>query len=81
MERLLRTIREEKIALTEYENLADARRQSGRFPDAVYTRKRVHSSLGYLTSGRVRAGVAGGAGCPADRTMARPRLASLQRTL
>ena len=48
-ERLMRTIREEEIALTEYEDVADARRQLGRFLDAVYNRKRIHSSLGYLT--------------------------------
>ncbi|MEO2088966.1 MAG: IS3 family transposase [Gemmataceae bacterium] len=48
-ERLMRTIREEEIALTEYADFADARRQLGRFLDAVYNRKRIHSALGYLT--------------------------------
>jgi putative transposase len=48
-ERLMRTIREEEIALTEYADFADARRQLGRFLDAMYNRKRIHSSLGYLT--------------------------------
>src|SRR5207244_13182964 len=48
-ERLMRTIREEEISLTEYEDVADARRQLGRFLDAVYDRKRIHSALGYLT--------------------------------
>ena len=48
-ERLMRTIREEEIALTEYADFADARGQLGRFLDAVYNRKRIHSSLGYLT--------------------------------
>lgn len=48
-ERLMRTIKEEEVALTEYQDYADARRQLGRFLDAVYNRKRIHSSLGYLT--------------------------------
>jgi transposase InsO family protein len=48
-ERLMRTIKEEEVALTEYRDNADARRQLGRFLDAVYHRKRIHSALGYLT--------------------------------
>lgn len=48
-ERLMRTIKEEEVALTEYRDYADARRQLGRFLDAVYNHKRIHSSLGYLT--------------------------------
>ena len=48
-ERLMRTIREEEIDLSEYRDFADAYGQLGRFLDDVYNRKRVHSSLGYLT--------------------------------
>ena len=48
-ERLMRTIKEEEVSLTEYEDFADARRQLGCFLDDVYDRKRIHSSLGYLT--------------------------------
>ena len=48
-ERLMRTIKEEEVALTEYHDYADARHQLGRFLDAVYNRKRIHSALGYLT--------------------------------
>jgi len=48
-ERLMRTIKEEEVALTEYQDYADARRQLGRFLDRVYNRKRIHSALGYLT--------------------------------
>lgn len=48
-ERLMRTIKEEEVDLTEYEDLPDARRQLGRFLDDVYNTKRIHSSLGYLT--------------------------------
>jgi transposase InsO family protein len=48
-ERLMRTIKEEEVDLTEYEDFADALRQLGRFLDDVYNRKRIHSSLGYLT--------------------------------
>jgi transposase InsO family protein len=48
-ERLMRTIREEEIDLSEYRDFADAYGQLGRFLDDVYNRKRIHSSLGYLT--------------------------------
>lgn len=48
-ERLVRTIKEEEVDLTEYRDLADARRQLGRFLGDVYNRKRIHSALGYLT--------------------------------
>ena len=48
-ERLMRTIKEEDVDLSEYEDLADARRQLGRFLDDVYNTKRIHSALGYLT--------------------------------
>jgi transposase InsO family protein len=48
-ERLMRTIKEEEVALAEYRDYADARRQLGRFLDDVYNCKRIHSSLGYLT--------------------------------
>jgi putative transposase len=48
-ERLMRTIKEEEVELTEYQDFDDAWRQLGRFLDAVYNVKRIHSALGYLT--------------------------------
>jgi transposase InsO family protein len=48
-ERLVRTIREEEIDLCEYRDFAGAYGQLGRFLDDAYNRKRIHSSLGYLT--------------------------------
>jgi putative transposase len=48
-ERLIRTIKEEEVDLSEYIDYNDAYRQLGRFLDDVYMRKRIHSSLGYLT--------------------------------
>ena len=48
-ERLMRTIKEEEVDLSEYQDYHDAMRQIGRFLDQVYMHKLIHSSLGYLT--------------------------------
>ena len=48
-ERFMRTIKEEEVDLSEYQDFADAHRQITRFLDDVYNVKRIHSSLGYLT--------------------------------
>jgi putative transposase len=48
-ERLIRTIKEEEVDLSEYECYNDAVFQLGRFLTDVYMHKRIHSSLGYLT--------------------------------
>jgi len=48
-ERLIRTIKEEEVDLSEYLDYHGAYRQIGRFLDDVYMHKRIHSSLGYLT--------------------------------
>ena len=48
-ERLMRTIKEEEVDLSDYQDFAEARAQIGYFIDAVYNVKRIHSSLGYLT--------------------------------
>ena len=48
-ERLIRTIKEEEVDLSEYRDYDDAYRQIERFLDDVYMHKRIHSSLGYLT--------------------------------
>jgi putative transposase len=48
-ERLMRTIKEEEVDLSDYQDYHDAYRQVGRFLEDVYMRKRVHSSLNYLT--------------------------------
>lgn len=48
-ERLMRTIKEEEVYLSEYHDFADARRRIGAFLDDVYQHKRIHSALGYLT--------------------------------
>jgi putative transposase len=48
-ERLMRTIKEEEVNLSEYHDFADAQRQLARFLDDVYNLKRIHSALGYLT--------------------------------
>lgn len=48
-ERVIRTIKEEEINLTEYRDFPDALAQIGQFIDDVYRTKRIHSALGYLT--------------------------------
>jgi transposase InsO family protein len=46
-ERVIRTLKEEEVDLQEYESFAEAEREIGRFIEAVYNRKRLHSALGY----------------------------------
>lgn len=48
-ERVIRTIKEEEVDLSEYFNFADAVQEIGYFIEDVYMTKRIHSSLGYLT--------------------------------
>lgn len=48
-ERLMRTIKEEEVDLSEYRDFTDANFQIGHFIQDVYMTKRIHSSLGYLT--------------------------------
>ena len=48
-ERLMRTIKEEEVDLSEYNDFHEAYRSIGCFLEEVYTRKRIHSALGYLT--------------------------------
>ncbi len=48
-ERLIGTIKNEEVDLSDYEDYHDALKQLGQFLDEVYMHKRIHSSLGYLT--------------------------------
>jgi putative transposase len=48
-ERLMRTIKEEEVDLSDYRDFFDAHEQIGNFIEDVYNHKRIHSSLGYLT--------------------------------
>jgi putative transposase len=48
-ERIMRTIKEEEVELSEYQDYWDAYKQIGQFLEDVYMKKRIHSSLGYLT--------------------------------
>jgi len=54
-ERLMRTIKEEEVNLSDYRDYSDARRRIGTFLDDVYQHKRIHSALGYLTPGEFEA--------------------------
>lgn len=48
-ERLMRTIKEEEVNLSDYRDYDDARRRIGQFLNEAYQHKRIHSALGYLT--------------------------------
>ncbi len=48
-ERLMRTLKEEEVALADDEDFADALAQIGHCIDDVYRTTRIHSALGYLT--------------------------------
>jgi putative transposase len=47
-ERWMRTLKEDHVQMTAYEDMEDARSQIKEFIEEVYQKKRVHSSLGYL---------------------------------
>jgi len=47
-ESFMKTLKYEEVYLQEYENLQEARASIEHFLEAVYNRKRLHSSLGYL---------------------------------
>ena len=49
VERVMRTIKEEEVDLSEYDCFEDARAQIDEFIGTVYNRKRIHSSIGYQT--------------------------------
>ena len=55
VERVIRTIKEEEVYLSEYRSLAEARAQIGHFINVVYRRERIHSALGYQTPARFEA--------------------------
>jgi putative transposase len=48
-ERVIRTIKEEEVYLSDYQDFADAQAHIRHFLDDVYNVKRIHSALGYLT--------------------------------
>lgn len=48
-ERLMRTIKEEEVDLSEYQNFSEVYERIEEFLEEVYMKKRIHSSLSYLT--------------------------------
>jgi putative transposase len=48
-ERFMRTLKEEEVHGTQYDDLEDARNRIGEFLEQVYNRQRLHSALRYLT--------------------------------
>jgi transposase InsO family protein len=47
-QRVIRTIKEVEVYLSDYQSYEEARERIGEFIDSVYN-QRIHSSLGYLT--------------------------------
>lgn len=47
VERFMRTLKQEEVYLQEYEGYLDSEEGIGRFIEAVYNQKRLHSALGY----------------------------------
>jgi len=47
-ERFMRTVKQEEVYATKYQDLEDARVQIGTFLEEVYNQRRLHSALGYL---------------------------------
>ena len=45
----MKTLKSEEVYLREYRDMEDARASIQRFLDQIYNRKRLHSSLGYLS--------------------------------
>jgi transposase InsO family protein len=60
-ERLIRTIKEEEVDLSDYHDFTDAYQQIGQFLTDVYNRKRIHSALAYQTPAEFAARQAQGA--------------------
>ena len=48
-ERVIRTIKEEEVYRSDYQNMAEARQEIGHFIEVVYPHRRIHSALGYKT--------------------------------
>jgi len=48
-ERVIRTIKEEEVELSEYEGFWNVKDRIGEFTEEGYQKKRIHSALGYLT--------------------------------
>jgi putative transposase len=46
-ESFMRTLKQEEVYLQDYQSFAEAKQAIGRFIEAVYNEKRLHSSLGY----------------------------------
>ncbi len=52
---MIRTIKEEEVYPSDYQSMAEAREQLGRFIEVVYNQLRPHNALGYQTPAETEA--------------------------
>ncbi len=72
-ERFMRTLKQEEVYGTDYQDLEDARSRIGQFLEEVYNRQRLHSALRYLTPEEFEQSIEAKASDGADGSGGKPK--------